>query len=77
MKTRFYQIRSYDPLTEDHHTEPQVYLTEEAALKRVRRMQVWDDPDYPIHYTVCPVVLRGRSKPLLRLTEGGVALLSP
>lgn len=63
MKTRFYQIRIYDPLTEDGHTEPHVYLTEEAALKHVRRRQIWNDPDYPLHYTVCPVGLRGQSKP--------------
>ena len=63
MKTRFYQVHTYDPLMEYGYTEKAVYVTEDAALRRIRRLQAWDDPEYPRDYSVHSVVLLGQSKP--------------
>ena len=58
----YYQVRGFDPLTGHTHVEVAVYTTEEAALKRIHRLERWDDPNWPISYTIVPVTVKGLKK---------------
>lgn len=58
----YYQVRSFDPLTGRTRVEVAVYATEDAALKRVRRLEIWNDPHWPISHTIVPITVKGPKK---------------